>query len=122
MYPLRVLHTPNDRCPQAKMDLRVAVCRQCTGRTPCTDHYTSDMPRACEESCSLFNALPDLLYVGQCVDPMVGSRSQTLGFYLNRLATEGCVIGFSPYAGVTKAQWVSLTPQVIGVLQNLLRD
>jgi hypothetical protein len=54
------------------------------------DHRGCEQARPCEESCELFQLLPDLYHTGRHLEPMVGRRRQVLTQMLQDASKAAC--------------------------------
>ena len=70
-------------------EVRSGICATCPHRTAGTDEQGPAEPRPCEYGCSLFMRLPQLKWLAEGVDPMVGSRRNVLRHYLDQVCSRG---------------------------------
>ena len=70
-------------------EVRSGICATCPHRTAGTDGQGPAESRPCEHGCSLFIRLPQLKWLAEGVDPMVGSRRGVLGHYLDQVCARG---------------------------------
>ena len=70
-------------------DVRSGICSTCPHRTAGTDGQRPVEQRPCEYGCPLFIRLPQLKWLAEGVDPMVGSRRNVLTHYLDQVCARG---------------------------------
>ena len=70
-------------------EVRSEICANCPHRTGGTDQQGPTEQRPCECGCPLFMRLPQLKWLAEGVDPMIGSRRNVLHHYLERVCSRG---------------------------------
>jgi hypothetical protein len=70
-------------------EVRSEICATCPHRTAGTDDQGPTESRPCECGCPLFVRLPQLKWLAEGVDPMVGSRRNVLTHYLDQVCGRG---------------------------------
>lgn len=92
-------------------EVRSDICATCPHRTAGTDGQGPTVPRPCECGCPLFIRLPQLKWLAEGVDPMVGSRRNVLSHYVERVCGRG---------GHRTARLREHAEKVIGVLERVV--
>ena len=70
-------------------EVRSAISATCPHRTAGTDQRDPTEHRPCECGCSLFIRLPQIKWLAEGVDSMVGSRRNVLRHYLEQVCGRG---------------------------------
>jgi hypothetical protein len=65
-----------------EMTIRKEICANCRRRTPGLDGQLLCVKRPCETGCPVFLYVPELMRVGELVDPQVGNRRGVIRSYI----------------------------------------
>ena len=82
-----------------RCELRSRICRRCYLRPPGSRCHGPDVRRACEASCAIFAALPQVHQIGRYHDPMVQPYEEALRRLYRGVCRNGARSGSPRRAG-----------------------